>query len=132
MLLLDTNIVSYLLKGDPRVDPYRPEVRRNELAVSCMTVAELYEAAYRQAWGERRMSRLDAALRSYVVIPSTNGISREWGRIRAERRASPISVDDAWIAATARAYDLELATHNPVNFRDIRGLGLVSHQVDGD
>ncbi|HTK76266.1 MAG TPA: PIN domain-containing protein [Gemmataceae bacterium] len=49
--LLDTNIVSYLLKGHSLATRYRPHLVGHVLAVSFMTVAELYEGAVRAGWG---------------------------------------------------------------------------------
>lgn len=43
MLLLDTIVVSYLLKGDTRAAAYAPLLEGNRLVLSFMTVAELFE-----------------------------------------------------------------------------------------
>ena len=40
VVLLDTNIVSFLLKGDSRAKSYAPHLRGRILAISFMTVAE--------------------------------------------------------------------------------------------
>src|SRR5262249_51564750 len=40
LVVLDTNVVSYLMKGGPRADAYRERLRGNDLAISFMTVAE--------------------------------------------------------------------------------------------
>lgn len=61
-----------------------------------------------------------------VVIPSASRICRQWGAIRCERRARTIAVDDAWIAATARAHGSPLVTHNPRDFQDIEGLRVLA------
>ena len=42
-VLLDTNIVSFLLKGDSRIEAYLPFLEQKQLAISFMTVAELYQ-----------------------------------------------------------------------------------------
>ncbi|MCG8349192.1 MAG: hypothetical protein MI924_15600 [Chloroflexales bacterium] len=42
-VLLDTNIVSYLFKRDSRAALYAPHLLDRELAVSLMTVAELFQ-----------------------------------------------------------------------------------------
>ena len=42
-LLLDTNIVSYILKRDSRAALYAPLLRNNRLAISFMTAAELFQ-----------------------------------------------------------------------------------------
>ena len=90
-----------------------------------MTVGELYEGAYRAGWGQHKLILLRETITAYVVMPFNVDVCREWGAIRSERKNRTIAVDDAWIAATCRAYDLPLLTHNPTDFRDIAGLDLI-------
>lgn len=125
-LLLDTNIVSYLIKNHPLAEQYRPKLTGNLLAISFMTVGELYEGAFRASWGVRKHQLLAAALESYTVIPSTNEVCRRWGEIRFLRRHQPISPEDAWIAAVAVEYKCPLVTHNPQDFDGIPGLKIIS------
>ncbi|MCD6327180.1 PIN domain-containing protein [bacterium] len=103
-LLLDTNIVSYVMKGDTRAEKYRPYFAGRTLAISFMTVGELYEGAYRAGWSEPRLRRLREEIRRYLVIPFSFAVCVTWGQLRAERRKQPISVADGWIAATALAH----------------------------
>jgi tRNA(fMet)-specific endonuclease VapC len=125
-IVLDTNIVSYLMKGHALAERYRPHLDGRTLAVSFMTVAELYEGAFRAGWGSRRMARLEDVLRTYLVLPSTPETSKRWGQVRAERRSQPISCEDAWIAAAALVYKCPLATHNAADFAGIDGLEIVT------
>lgn len=128
MVVLDTNIVSYIMRGHTLAEAYRPLLTGNFLAVSFMTVAELYEGARRAAWGARRIGALEAALRMYVVLPFDIEVCRKWADVRVARRAQPISVDDAWIAATALTHDIPLVTHNPADFLDVPGLSVLTIQ----
>lgn len=130
-VVLDTNIVSYLLKGHPLMAPYRPHLEGKTLAISFMTVGELYEGAYRSDWSVKRMEKLGEEIRNYLVIPYSPGICDMWGRIRAERKAQPIAVDDAWIAATAIMYTCPLITHNPNDFEGISGLQVITEKAPG-
>ena len=124
-LVLDTNIVSYLMRGHRLAGLYRPHLEGHTLAISFMTVGELYEGAYRGGWGRRRLSRLRETIGTYVVIPFSIEVCLEWGAIRCERRTRTIAVDDAWIAATARTYGFPLVTHNPGDFSNIEGLDVL-------
>lgn len=128
VLVLDTNVVSFLMKGHRLADPYRPHLEGHTLAISFMTVGELYEGAYRDGWDKKRLDKLEEVINAYVVIPFSFEICRQWGAIRYERRKRTIAADDAWIAATARTYDSPLVTHNPGDFQDIKGLVVLAER----
>jgi tRNA(fMet)-specific endonuclease VapC len=128
MLLLDTNVVSYLLKGDTRAAAYAPLLEGNRLALSFMTVAELFEWAAVRRWGQPRRKRLEQALTNYIVVPVDIALCRTWGRLRAQQRFAGVTIapQDAWIAATALHHSLPLVTHNPGDFQSINGLEVLS------
>jgi predicted nucleic acid-binding protein len=126
VVVLDTNVVSYLMKGHDLARLYRQHLEGKTLAVSFMTVAELYEGAYRRAWGKRKLAGLEAEIRKYLVIPYSPRTCRVWGQIRAARKARTIAVDDAWIAATAVAFKCPLVTHNPKDFEDVEDLCVIT------
>ncbi|GBE30117.1 ribonuclease VapC1 [bacterium BMS3Bbin04] len=125
-LVLDTNIVSYIMKGDPLAEPYKQHLLGKTLAISFMTVAELYEGAYRKGWGQKKMARLCQELQKYLVIPYSPSICEVWGRLRAERKHQPISVDDGWVAATALVHGCPVVTHNEKDFHNITGLVVIA------
>jgi tRNA(fMet)-specific endonuclease VapC len=124
MLLIDTNIVSFIHKKDSRAIQYDSILEGNQLAVSFVTVGELFEWATIRKWGTKRREQLELRLRSYLVIPVDIELCRVWGAIRAEQQAKgmPISTNDAWIAATARRHSLALVTHNPKHFAGVEGI----------
>src|SRR5262249_37275762 len=120
--LVDTDVASFLLKRHSLAARYLPHLQGQTVAVSFMTVAELYEWGFRARWGPGRFARLSTTLRGYLVIPSTPDLCRRWGEVRFLRRGQPIGVADAWIAATALLHGCELVTHNPGDFQGISGL----------
>lgn len=125
-LVLDTNIVSYLERKDSRAALYRTHVEDRTLAISFATVGELFEGAFLDGWGERRIGRLEEMLGGYLIMPYSPRVSRSWGEVRAARRHRPISENDAWIAATALAYDCPLVTHNARDFADVPELAVIT------
>lgn len=66
-LLLDTNIVSFLMKNDSLARLYRPHLANHPLALSFMSLAELYEGAFRADWGPNKRSYLDHIEDFFVV-----------------------------------------------------------------
>lgn len=128
LVLLDTNIVSYLFKGDTRATAYAPFLQGHRLAISFMTVTELFEWATTRKWGQTRLTKLEQTLATYVIVPVDVELCRQWGVIRAQQQISgrTIAPQDAWIAATALRHGLPLVTHNPSDFRSIENLDVRS------
>ncbi|NEQ48113.1 MAG: type II toxin-antitoxin system VapC family toxin [Leptolyngbya sp. SIOISBB] len=128
LLLIDTDIASFIFKGSDYADPYLPLLSDQELALSFMTVAELFQWAILRQWGDRRLSQLEQYLSNYLVIPVDQPLCRKWAEIRSNRQGTgrPISPQDAWIAATALRHDLPLVTHNIKDFVGISNLRLTT------
>ena len=128
VVIVDTDVVSFLLKGDTRAQLYRPHLEGKTLALSFMTVAELYQWAYIRNWGEQKLTRLEEQLRAYVIVPYDNELCKQWATVCVERQrlGRPISVQDAWIAATALWHGCPVVTHNRDDFANIKGLTVIS------
>jgi len=130
-VILDTNIVSYLMRGGPVADRYAPHIQERLLYITFVTIGEMYYGAERGAWGQRRRSALAAYLGRFTVVPYNLQVSRRYGMIRASResRGVRIETNDAWIAACAVEYRLPLVTHNARDFQNIHGLQVVTEQM---
>ncbi|HHC24184.1 MAG TPA: type II toxin-antitoxin system VapC family toxin [Desulfobacterales bacterium] len=129
IVLLDTNIVSFLFKKDTRSVLYEPYLKNRILAISLMTAAELYQWAEVRKWGSRRVSQLERILaENYTILPADMELCRHCGKIRADCPAAgrPISPQDAWIGATAIQHDLPLITHNPKDFEVIGNIKIIT------
>ena len=125
-ILLDTDVVSYLLKDSPIAQPYRPHLEGRTPVISFITVAELYRWALQRSWGQKRRDWLEASLKKFVVLPFDNQLCMLWARIVVERRNQPIPYSDAWIAASAVNHGLPLVTNNARHFAGISGLQVIS------
>ena len=127
LVLIDTDIASFLFKGSDYAEPYMPLLSGHELALSFMTVAELLQWAILRHWGDLRLAQLEQYLSNYIIIPIDWALCREWAQTRVARQHAGrvISPQDAWIAATALRHDLPLATHNVKDFLEIPNLRLI-------
>lgn len=127
-VLVDTNVVSYLMKGDPLGRAYAPHLQGKLLSISFITVGEMYYGAEKARWGAKKRSQLESTPRNFVVIPYDHEIAKRYGAIVAarERKGLPISCHDAWIAACALKHGVPIVTHNAKDFGSISGLSIVS------
>ena len=127
MYLLDTNICAYLMKGSfPALSQKVLTVEPGELAVSSVTVFELYYGAAKSGWGEGRMQRLRIFLSSFQILPFSEEDAIAAGQIRAELRrlGRPIGSYDVQIAAQGVARGLTVVTHNVSEFARVPGICL--------
>ncbi len=124
-VVVDTSVISYLLKRHSLAPLYQEQLRGRYLSISFMTVAELYRWSEVRGWGEGRISALISHLRRYVILPSDDQTSWEWARITA-RKGRPMPSADAWIAAAALRHKAPLVTHNPRDFQHIEGLSILT------
>lgn len=123
-LLVDTCVVSYLVKNHSLALHYRPLLEGKLLNLSFMSLAELYRWSMERHWGDKKIQQLEEAIQQYVILPSDNKTCWYWAKVRSVK-GHPISEGDAWIAATALCYDLPLVTHNVKHFQHLQELGLV-------
>lgn len=124
--LLDTNIVSFMMKAHPLFAVYQPHLTGYDLAVSFQTVAELVAGGALAGWGNAKWAALDATLANLTVLHSDQTVCEHWAEAWVARRSQPIPIADCWIAATALAHGLELVTHNPADFANIPGLVVIT------
>ena len=126
--LVDTTVLSLILKRDTRAAAYVPQLAGRIGVLSFITLAELYRWPEERDWGPRRRAELARMLERYEVAYPDKGLCRRWARmIAATRRAGrPLPFADSWIAATALSLGLPLVTHNPGDFRGIDGLLVIS------
>jgi predicted nucleic acid-binding protein len=122
LYLVDTNVVSEARRGSRQAVAWLRSVRPEEVYLSALTLGEIMRgvtlrrksdpqiAARLAEWLERL--RRDHADR---ILPVTDRIALEWGRIAALRPRGDI---DGLIAATAVVHGLILVTRNVKDFED--------------
>ena len=128
LMLLDTNIVSYIYRSDTRAGLYTPHLTGQTLYLSFMTLAELLRWPLERNWSAVKAQHLEEWIdQRFVLLPSDRELARTWARlVGITCRARPVSLSDSWIAATALHYSLPLVTHNRRHFEDIPGLNLIA------
>ena len=121
--MLDTDTVSFALRGRGRVAARLLEHRPSELCVSSLTLAELRYGADRRR--SRKLHRLiDTFVDSVAVADFDRGAADRFGGLGAllARRGTPIGTLDTLIAAHALALGLTLVTNNERRFSRVPGL----------
>lgn len=129
--LLDTNVISELVKAEPDHNVVRwiDETEETILFLSVLTLGEVRSGIERLNPGRRRgrlesWFAVDLRLRFQDRILSINdAIAERWGALSAmaAKKGRPLPVIDGLLAATALQYDLMLVTRNDT---DVSGAGV--------
>ena len=123
--MLDTDTVSFALRGRGHVASRLLDHRPSEVCISSVTLAELrYGADKRRS---RKLHRLiDAFIEAVAVLPLDRAAADRFGPVAASlaRRGIPIGTFDTLIAAHALALGLTLVTNNTKHFDRVGGLAV--------
>lgn len=121
--MLDTDTVSFALRGQGRVAARIVEHRPSELCVSAITLAELRYGATRRK-SAKLHELIDAFTGNVAVMPFDEGCAVQFGRIASQLAdaGSPIGDFDVLIAAHAVSLALTLVTNNLRRFNRVAGL----------
>jgi predicted nucleic acid-binding protein len=125
-VVLDTDVVSFLFKGDTRAQAYLPLLENRRWLISFMTEAELEQWALLANSSVQRREWLRIFLRRTAIVPSSHDLVLKWAEamVVAKRAGRRIETADAWIAATALLYDAPLLTHNKTDYLGVPGVRL--------
>ena len=125
MYLLDTNACIRILNGSsPAVAARLQATNPSDVRLCSVVKAELLYGARRSGRVEPNLRLLQEFFAPLVSLPFDDRCAQEAGLIRLdlERSGRPIGPNDLLIAATARAHDLGLVTHNAREFSRVPGL----------
>ena len=131
--LLDTNVISELIKPEPDIHVLRwiEETEETILFLSVLTLGEIRNGIERLNPGKRR-GRLESWLTVHLrhrfqdrILGVDEAIAERWGALSAAaaKKGKPVPVLDGLLAATALHHDLMLATRND---RDVSGTGVAT------
>jgi len=129
--LLDTNVLSELIKAEPDGNVVRwvEETEETILFLSVLTLGEVRSGIERMNPGRRRgqlESWFKVDLRQRFqnrILSITDTIADRWGALSASaaKKGRPLPVIDGLLAATALHHDLIVVTRNDV---DVNGTGV--------
>ena len=121
--MLDTDTVSWALRGHGTVPSRLLEHRPSQLCISSITLAELRFGA--DAKGSRKLHGLiDTFVQSVAVMPFDEVAADRFGPVASAltRRGEPIGTFDTLMAAHALSLGLTFVTNNAKHFQRVTGL----------
>lgn len=133
-VLLDTNVFTWVY-----IAPRKSELSKAWIAklagrtvvLAVQTEVEILSGPRLAKWGTSRTEALLAQLIGKVTIPVDENVQGKyvdltvWAKEAAHPIQQKIHSADRWIAATALAYDLDLATGDGI-FEDVNGLRVLT------
>jgi tRNA(fMet)-specific endonuclease VapC len=128
-VLIDTSFLVDLERGvaNPEVDA---AIGDEDRAISVITVSELLHGVHRadEEHRTRRQAFVEHLLAGLTAIEITEPVARVHAQVWAQLSAKGelIGAHDLWIAATALAHGMGVATANPRDFRRVPGLRVLA------
>ena len=123
MYLVDTNVLSEARRGSKEARIWLRSIDPTTIYLSVITLGEIMKGI---ALKLRADARAAAALTAWLeqlrrdhsdrILPITDGIALEWGRLAAGR---PRGMADGLIAATAVVHTKIIVTRNVEDFSDV-------------
>jgi len=127
MYLLDTNIISYWMRGDQRLIERIKATSPGDLSLSAVTLAEIYYGIEKSpAKKMARRAKIEKVCSQLEIYPFDAAAAAKYGPIRAmlEKKGTRISERDLQIASIAMAHRLCVVTHNTREFTRIEKLAV--------
>jgi len=125
VILLDTDVCIHLLRGNRNIIKKRRN-HSDQVAISFMTVAELYYGVEKSANPQKNKIGLEQFLMTVDVINANRKIASRFGQLKAmlEKKGIPLADADLLIAATALETSTLLVTGNIKHYQRIENLTL--------
>jgi len=122
MILCDTNVLIEILKGNDKTITTIENIGLENIAISSITVMELYFGAL----NKRELNKIRKDLKALNIIHFNNDISElAVAMIERYSKSHGLQIPDAIIAATAMSLEITLFTLNLKDFRYIDDLTLL-------
>jgi tRNA(fMet)-specific endonuclease VapC len=127
--MLDTDILSEFLRGNPKVIEKVDEHLKNFgfISLSIITYYEILNGLlYKDA--RKQLTRFEEFAELNKVIPLTQRMAKAAAIIQADlrKKGTEIGHTDTLIAGIALSSDLQLVTNNTIHFKRIKGLDIAN------
>lgn len=125
--MLDTDSVSFAIRGAGRVGERIVAHKPSELCMSAITLAELRFGAERRS-SQKLHRAIEAFARNVSVVAFDDDCAATYGRIGAKLAAMGVTIGDidTMIAAHALTLDVALVTNNERHFSRVAALRIVN------
>ncbi len=126
-VLLDTNIIAALFKGDISI---ADEIdKSSKVYLSVVVIGELFYGAQYSVRIESNLKNIEKLVSTYELLNIDSETAAIYGKIKAvlRKNGTPIPENDIWIAATATQHQLNLVTRDH-HFDHIKNLSVASWQ----
>jgi tRNA(fMet)-specific endonuclease VapC len=122
-ILLDTNIITALLKGETAIADKIDKA--SAVFIPAIVIGELYYGAMYSSRIQKNIASIKLLTNSYTILPVDTGTTVTYGSAKAllRKKGKPIPENDIWIAAIALQHNLIVATRDK-HFKEITGLKL--------
>jgi len=123
--LLDTDICSAHMRRPAKL-AHRFIQPTGQLAVSAITLVELYAGAYKHSQVNRLLALIADLLQEVQLIDFDALCAEKFGQVRGSLLQQGIVVPtaDLMIASAALVHNLTLVTHNTADFQNVPGVRL--------
>jgi len=124
--LLDTDTCIYWLKGREAVKQNVLAVGYSEIAISVITVAELYFGAYNSTKINEKLAAAEKFIQSLPVLNLSQTSLKYFGQLKADlkQKGTPVANFDLLIASIALTENLILVSNNIRHYNRISQLNL--------
>ena len=121
MILCDTNVIIEIFKGNEKILKRIESIGLDDIAISSITVMELYFGAI----NKKELNKIKKHLKALNIVHFDNDVSKmAVSMIESYSKSHGLQIPDAIIAATGLLYEIKLLTLNLKDFRYIAGLKL--------
>lgn len=124
-MILDTNIMIYLLNGNPRAVALMRKFQNRPIFISVITLTEILAGSFYQ---KKSIKTVLYDLQSFVRLHVTEPIAVTAAKyIQTNlKKGLKKNFQDGVIAATALVHKMPVITNNPKDFRNFKGLKIIA------